>query len=59
MLLDEWIADGETRGRSPNTLHGYRSKAARIKAGPLDGVELAKLTTVTWTAGTTLCWPTG
>jgi integrase len=33
-LLDEWIAHGETRGRSPNTLHGYRSKAARIKAGP-------------------------
>jgi integrase len=45
MLLDEWIAHGETRGRSPNTLHGYRSKAARIKAGPLGGVELAKLTT--------------
>ena len=25
-LLDEWIAHGESRGRSPNTLHGYRSK---------------------------------
>jgi integrase len=44
-LLDEWIAHGETRGRSPNTLHGYRSKAARIKAGPLGRVEVAKLTT--------------
>jgi hypothetical protein len=31
-LLNEWIAHGETRGRSPNTLHGYRTKAARIKA---------------------------
>ena len=41
MLLDEWIAHGETRGRSPNTLHGYRSKAARIKAGPLGRVEVA------------------
>jgi integrase len=44
-LLEEWIAHGETRGRSPNTLHGYRSKAARIKAGPLGRVEVAKLTT--------------
>jgi len=44
-LLDEWIAHGETRGRSPNTLHGYRSKAARIKASPLGGVEASKLTT--------------
>jgi hypothetical protein len=45
MLLDEWIAHGETRGRSPNTLHGYRSKASRIKASPLGGVEVSKLTT--------------
>jgi integrase len=45
VLLDEWIAHGETRGRSPNTLHGYRSKAVRIKAGPLGEVEVAKLTT--------------
>lgn len=45
MLLDEWIAHGETRGRSPNTLHGYRSKAVRIKAGPLGGIEASKLTT--------------
>jgi len=45
MVLDEWIAHGETRGRSPNTLHGYRSKAVRIKAGPLGGIEASKLTT--------------
>lgn len=44
-LLDEWIAHGETRGRSPNTLHGYRSKAARIKAGPLGNIEATKLST--------------
>ena len=31
-LLDEWIVHGETRGRSPKTLHGYKSAAARIKA---------------------------
>jgi len=43
-LLDEWIAHGETRGRSPNTLHGYKNKAARIKASPLGGIEVAKLT---------------
>jgi hypothetical protein len=34
-LLDEWIDHGETRGRSRNTIHGYRSKAKPIKAGPL------------------------
>ena len=34
-LLDEWMDHGETRGRSRNTIHGYRSKAKRIKAGPL------------------------
>ena len=45
MLLDEWKAHGETRGGSPNTLHGYRSKAARIKASPPSGVEVSKLTT--------------
>jgi hypothetical protein len=45
MLLDEWIAHGETRGRSPDTLHGYRSKAAHIKAGPRGGIEASKLTT--------------
>ena len=44
-VLDEWIADGETRGRSPNTLHGYRSKATRIKTSPLGGVDVSKLTT--------------
>jgi hypothetical protein len=51
VLLDEWIAHGETRGRSPNTLHGYRSKAARVKAGPLSGVEVSQLTTRCWLAG--------
>ena len=45
MVLDEWIGHAETRGRSPNTLHGYRSKAVRIKAGPLGGIEASKLTT--------------
>jgi integrase len=43
-VLDEWIEHGETRGRSPNTLHGYRSKAGRIKTSPLGGVDLSKLT---------------
>ena len=45
-LLDEWIEHGETRGRSPNTLHGYRSKATRIKAGPLGDREVAKISTL-------------
>lgn len=45
-LLDEWIDHGETRGRSPNTLHGYRSKAKRIKAGPLGDMEVPKITTL-------------
>jgi integrase len=45
-LLDEWIEHGETRGRSPNTIHGYRSKANKIKAGPLGGREVAKITTL-------------
>lgn len=45
-LLDEWIEHAETRGRSPNTLPGYRSKAARIKAGPLGNKELAKISTL-------------
>src|ERR1017187_6069414 len=45
-LLDEWIEHAETRGRSPNTLHGYRSKAARIKAGPLGNKELARISTL-------------
>jgi integrase len=44
-LLDEWIAHGESRGRSPNTLHGYRSKLGRIKSGPLGDVEVRRLTT--------------
>jgi integrase len=44
-LLDEWIDHGETRGRSPNTIHGYRAKANRIKAGPLGDIEVPKLTT--------------
>ncbi len=45
-LLDEWIDHGETRGRSPNTIHGYRSKATRIKAGPLGNVPVPKITTL-------------
>ena len=44
-LLDEWIAHGETRGRSPSTIHGYRSKATRIKAGPLGAMPVDKITT--------------
>ncbi len=42
--LDEWISHGETRGRSPNTLHGYRAKVARIKASPLGNKQVSKLT---------------
>jgi integrase len=45
-LLDEWIDHGETRGRSPNTIHGYRVKAERIKAGPLGDMEVAKIETL-------------
>jgi integrase len=45
-LLDEWIDHGETRGRSPNTIHGYRSKATRIKAGPLGEMPVPKITTL-------------
>lgn len=45
-LLDEWIQHGETRGRSPNTIHGYRSKANRIKAGPLGNMEVPKVSTL-------------
>ena len=44
-LLDEWIDHGQTRGRSPNTIYGYESKARTIKAGPLGDMELSKLTT--------------
>jgi len=45
-LLDEWIDHGVTRGRSPNTIHGYRSKAIRIKAGPLGDKLVPKITTL-------------
>ena len=45
-LLDEWIEHGETRGRSPSTLYGYRSKAIRIKAGTLGNVDVAKISTL-------------
>lgn len=44
-LLDEWIQHGEARGRSPNTIHGYRTKAVRIKGSPLGSKEVSKLTT--------------
>lgn len=44
-LLDEWIDHGEARRRSPNTIHGYRGKAKRIKAGPLGDMEVPKITT--------------
>ena len=44
-LLDESIRLAGTLGRSPNTIHGYESKAARIKAGPLAGITVSKLTT--------------
>jgi hypothetical protein len=53
--LDQWIAHGETRGRSPNTLHGYRSKATRIKANALGDVESQSSQLGTWTAG--MSWP--
>ncbi|HUZ10734.1 MAG TPA: site-specific integrase [Acidimicrobiales bacterium] len=43
-LLDEWLEHGESRGRSPATLHGYRSKIARIKAHPIAAKQVAKLT---------------
>jgi hypothetical protein len=56
-LIDEWIAHGGSRGRSPNTLHGYRSKLGRIRSGPLADVEVRRLTTRTSTAGTTRSWP--
>ena len=45
-LLDQWIRHGETRGRSPNTIAGYRSKATRIKAGPIGAMEVPKVTTL-------------
>lgn len=45
-LLDEWIEHAETRGRSPSTLYGYRSKAMRIKAGALGDVDVAKISTL-------------
>jgi integrase len=44
-LLDEWIDHGETRGRSPNTIHGYRTKANRIKVGPLGEMPVPKIET--------------
>ena len=44
-LLDEWIRLAGTLGRSPNTIHGYESKATRIKAGPLGDKTVSKLTT--------------
>lgn len=44
-LLDEWIKLGESLGRSPNTIHGYRSKTKRIKDGPLGAKTVSKLTT--------------
>jgi integrase len=44
-LLDEWIRFGEeARGRSPNTIAGYRAKAGRIKASAVGSRTLAKLT---------------
>jgi integrase len=55
-LLDEWIRHGESRGRSPNTLHGYRAKVSKIKASPLGDKRVAKITTHdldTWLKGLT------
>ena len=56
MLLDEWIAHGVTRGRSPKSWHGYRSRAARFKASPLAVLRFQSSLLVAWTAGMTLCW---
>jgi integrase len=44
-LLDEWIDHGGARRRSPNTIHSYRGKAKRIKAGPLGDIEVPKINT--------------
>ena len=54
-VLDEWISHGETRGRSPNTLHGYRAKVARIKTSPLGNKQVSKLTARVSTSGTAHC----
>jgi hypothetical protein len=32
--LDEWIDHGETRGRSPNTSHGYRVNPEGVSDAP-------------------------
>ena len=44
-LLDQWLAQSVSLGRSPTTLHGYDAKARRIKASPIAGLAVAKLTT--------------
>ena len=44
-LLDEWIRfSEEARGRSPNTIAGYRTKAKRIQASTLANKMVTKLT---------------
>lgn len=43
-LLDEWLAHGQRLGRSPKTLHEYRSKIERSIRPDLGAKALDKLT---------------
>jgi integrase len=44
-LFAEWMVELERKGRSPNTLQGYRSTYVRNIAATLGGREVAKVTT--------------
>ncbi len=44
-LLDQWLAQSASLGRSPTTLHGYEAKARRIKGSTIARLAVAKLTT--------------
>ncbi len=44
-LLDQWLAQCASLGRSPTTLHGYKAKAGRIKCARIASKAVAKLTT--------------
>jgi integrase len=44
-LLDDWLAQRESVGRSPTTLHDYTASARRIRASAIGTKPVARLTT--------------
>ena len=48
-LFEEWVIELERKGRSPNTVHGYKKTYRRNIQPTLGGLKLTKVTTKTLT----------